>query len=1163
MAHPLYWPGKYFFYPIGNTSAVCLTRDLAPEETANILLLGCGDPRNVLYTIFSEPRDIANRTLDFTCCDIEPGVLARNVLLFTMVADNQPYDTVVWNTFFHIYLDVESHALLVKQCNKLIGFSDSLKRWDASPYGSFIKMSTEYTLAELRRHWSLYANMQDLPPDRTKAIYDAFNKQSKSSIEEHGLLYNPARSSGPVMMKAMMITPEQFQAYWRNGVTSSDSREIAAATLLNPTFAYSLAGEGCTVHYGTTPLSSFHLAGVFGNAKSAVSAADAVRGAQAEFSDWCSAFHTSIASTSPDAPIVRLFLGDALVACHALRAFATTGALSMNIPVAPWKSQLIQLNRDEYVSRGAPTTFSAIDTSNLDDYLGLLNVLVASAPLLSTSARSSVLYTESLVAMEEDATKDFVERLYADITTIGLLFDLCPVDYLSGFNARSNTHELLTYDVFKKANFTSFHQVTTWKSPSSGDAVPSQGDRLRQPLVFDPHQLGTLLYDIYHELFAKDGVGYLTRDSNLLRNASKSSIIHYTRESFVLFLKFIKERLAIPDGRWSEVVERVLNLSLEDTSLILDRNNYQDLCGQLHRYGVHTVHYYRQVPRKIGLTASWDTVPSLARVIITVPREKLTVLERERIGTPPLHCDIRSSQVHNMFAAVHVAFGQVVSMGTKSHPRVIMREDPKGWEGTSPLVASFIVPTIILTEFEPMENLIVALSVRSTPAVVGALVKKLGSTLSVFATKLTDTSHVYLLPEQPLPSKKTQIPSLVTPAGLLTQIGKPEAVVVDLDEECELVASLTCRISIENKTVKEEFGAGATPTIAQVSPCIMRITVGNHVQDVMYPFPVIGSQYKLRNARKSSYIEVVVPVSGSFKADGMKLNPFPVTSTENSLAPWNVHRLNLSRLPILDVEGKDLKLWLNAHIGATMSSRELSLRKKHKTDALMFIKDTLHAIFVQSSGIQTGTPYRLFTLEDDTTKNSDTIFFISDLRYDLHSHTVVCDGYVLPLAHDILPEMLDMLPKLLGPDGGMMKVKVLEGEMRSWKQLLPAFVERCRTWQHGGSCEYRSQGKIPLTEAMEEDPLCSCGRGKDTEGMSKVPLWSLFAPYVTRMALSPLFAVSYLERVGRNPDAYKCSVCRKRGNPKIMTCGGCKRVRYCSKACQRKDWKSHSAKCKP
>lgn len=57
MAHHLTWPGKYFFYPIGNTSAMSLTRDIAPEEDVNLLLLGCGDPRHVLYTLYNEPLD--------------------------------------------------------------------------------------------------------------------------------------------------------------------------------------------------------------------------------------------------------------------------------------------------------------------------------------------------------------------------------------------------------------------------------------------------------------------------------------------------------------------------------------------------------------------------------------------------------------------------------------------------------------------------------------------------------------------------------------------------------------------------------------------------------------------------------------------------------------------------------------------------------------------------------------------------------------------------------------------------------------------------------------------------------------------------------------------------------------------------------------------------
>jgi hypothetical protein len=54
MSHPTLWP-KEFYYPVGNTAAVCLTDNLPPEKSANVLLLGCGDPRNILYTLYADP----------------------------------------------------------------------------------------------------------------------------------------------------------------------------------------------------------------------------------------------------------------------------------------------------------------------------------------------------------------------------------------------------------------------------------------------------------------------------------------------------------------------------------------------------------------------------------------------------------------------------------------------------------------------------------------------------------------------------------------------------------------------------------------------------------------------------------------------------------------------------------------------------------------------------------------------------------------------------------------------------------------------------------------------------------------------------------------------------------------------------------------------------
>jgi len=54
MSHLLYWPGRSFFYPLGNTSAVCLTESLPPEHNADVLLLGCGDPRHILHTLYAD-----------------------------------------------------------------------------------------------------------------------------------------------------------------------------------------------------------------------------------------------------------------------------------------------------------------------------------------------------------------------------------------------------------------------------------------------------------------------------------------------------------------------------------------------------------------------------------------------------------------------------------------------------------------------------------------------------------------------------------------------------------------------------------------------------------------------------------------------------------------------------------------------------------------------------------------------------------------------------------------------------------------------------------------------------------------------------------------------------------------------------------------------------
>jgi hypothetical protein len=65
-----------YFYPFGNTTPNDLTQTLPPGEDADILLLGCGDVRNVLFTLHSDQGAFpSQRKIDFTCCDVEPAVI--------------------------------------------------------------------------------------------------------------------------------------------------------------------------------------------------------------------------------------------------------------------------------------------------------------------------------------------------------------------------------------------------------------------------------------------------------------------------------------------------------------------------------------------------------------------------------------------------------------------------------------------------------------------------------------------------------------------------------------------------------------------------------------------------------------------------------------------------------------------------------------------------------------------------------------------------------------------------------------------------------------------------------------------------------------------------------------------------------------------------------
>jgi hypothetical protein len=311
----------------------------------------------------------------------------------------------------------------------------------------------------------------------------------------------------------------------------------------------------------------------------------------------------------------------------------------------------------------------------------------------------------------------------------------------------------------------------------------------------------------------------------------------------------------------------------------------------------------------------------------------------------------------------------------------------------------------------------------------------------------------------------------------------------------------------------------------------------------------------------------------------MSLKPFPIIQQDKMLSLWNIHYVDLERLPVLDLSSPDRLSFLPIHIILSYSDRERRLSKAQsggtlKTsnlDVITRVKQSIHHLILISCGLEKGK-HSVFGLSDPENGDIYALIFVNGVCLDLASHTVVVDACFLPLTEDLVSRLSNAIATLA--DGtGLMRVLTEPDEVKAWKHLLPAFTERCRKWSHTANCEYLSGG-VPVSKEISQSPLCSCGRGKNLGSFTQKKNWEEFAPYVTRAAISPLFPVSFIDSVGADlMDAFQsarevqkdknaCAKCHGSGKPKLLLCGACRDASYCSTSCQKADWKVHKQSCK-
>ncbi len=237
----------------------------------------------------------------------------------------------------------------------------------------------------------------------------------------------------------------------------------------------------------------------------------------------------------------------------------------------------------------------------------------------------------------------------------------------------------------------------------------------------------------------------------------------------------------------------------------------------------------------------------------------------------------------------------------------------------------------------------------------------------------------------------------------------------------------------------------------------------------------------------------------------------------------------------------------------------------NQKDARINLKNSLFSLFMHFSGLR-GQQARIFDINNPDHGGVHILVFVSCLRLDLANHTVMLDAAILPLHDSLMPKIRPFLEKLTEID--LCSVVADSDELRLWKEIIPAWVERCRQWEHRPSCAYLSKSKIPLSVELGQNPICSCGEGTlSPEYSFDLPRWDLAVEYAVRAAISPSFLVRFVgqsfegNKIAEPPALYKtgCRFCGKGksddGGKGLLKCARCQAVRYCSVECQRGDWK--------
>ncbi|OJJ43643.1 hypothetical protein ASPZODRAFT_74025 [Penicilliopsis zonata CBS 506.65] len=1212
MVRQLHIQPTRYFYAVGNTPAVCLTQSCPPDHDAALLLLGCGDARSVLFTAYADPG-AGKRNLDITCCDIETEILARNIVLYTLILKDTHDRTArkIWNIYYHIFLDKDSLKLLRRHAAALVEEGDTLEEWHQGKYGKIIRFSDSGTFARVRQAWEFYAirsSDKDAFDERLHQLKSVFEKARNIQrlISDGQAIINAARSVSPCLPSSIDHLSELYRWYWDNGNTLDEQPQSYKE--LNPMFG--ALDNRLIVHYGTDPLLGYHLSTAYTpieegsplepDESQAPELRDEYRVAFDQFRIYAESFRAFSSKLT-----LRFVQADALALCHTLQHLRAHGATdTAHWYRDNWHYEPFNLDSPDYGPRNrtespAPTSFDVIDTSNLVDHLGCINVLVATSPLLKRNSTSTLL-TELLVFHEENIDDGLQRLLGGNLATVSLLLSLMPIQYWTGTAGSAAVDELGKWITTPTPSQSRY--ILNWKAIFGGSSTTHQNCFLE----FDGKPLADLVWKLYIIMFEDESEGPGPQDPKGNKKKSSKGLGRHsefsTPATFASFLRVLK---TLQFEEWEMFISRLCQLIERDATSKRAQNYKEDLYLQLHLQDVKCMPNY-----KVGLSQwqaeyhasplSWKELPSAVCATVAIPHSNVTLFQvgsQADYGTPILQVVLASPPgwpkiFQHHFAGPQIGFGTLTAQGTRftENYTIKVQNDPMGWDGTAPLIVSIMIPTWLVLIY-PRLSAEISVRLRPNTAFAEKLEQKFGKSLNLFSSRLS-YGDVYITKHRPNMEGNTSIaPPILQHYSQKGFQPTTLGFYYVLNEKNESIVGVSSRLRILPSKAQDIFRNRAVVDIKTPSAFETTVTYRpGFFHRTCFPMPVKTAGSSSTVKRKDAYVQFEASVA---TWDWLMKSPeavYPLSLGDNMPVIRSLHYIALDKMPILDLRETTETVWMGIHMRDMFSEREHIIREpalKNRVrvkELRINFKNGLFQLFLQYSGVKVDPRPKSFVLVQLPARERRVYIFPTGIRLDLTAQTIVMDAAIVQVASHNVKELEPLLSGL--KTRTLYGVEADEDEIIVWKHALVGFVEQARTWSHQSSCEYLKYGKIPISQLPGNPFICHCGQGRfpDDWEPEEAPKWTELKKYAVRAAISPSFPVPFVERslspgnLVPIPPPFltetelkeisqeiremhmkmgSCWSCGTRdlddGTP-LLTCSRCKMGQYCSKECQRTDW---------